>query len=87
MARSKQIGLLMQGASILALVIFILVFGLMPHQEGLRLAKWTVRTRFPDVRQISTPQSTCEAMLPIERDVLVPGDPLEDLRGTRVRRH
>ena len=48
----------MLGASFLALVAFILVLGLMPHRAGLILAKWTVRARFPDVRQISTVQLT-----------------------------
>ena len=56
MSRGKQIGLLMLGASFLALVAFILVLGLMPHRAGLILAKWTVRARFPDVSQISTVQ-------------------------------
>jgi sterol desaturase/sphingolipid hydroxylase (fatty acid hydroxylase superfamily)/rhodanese-related sulfurtransferase len=56
MSRGKQIGLLMLGASFLALVVLILVLGLMPHRAGLILAKWTVRARFPDVRQISTVQ-------------------------------
>lgn len=56
MARGKQIGLLMLGASFLAFVAPILILGLMPQRAGLILAKWTIRARFPDVRQISTAQ-------------------------------
>ena len=56
MSRGKQIGLLLLGASFLALVAFILVLELMPQRAGLILAKWTVRARFPDVRQVSTVQ-------------------------------
>ena len=56
MSRGKQIGLLMLGASFLALVVLILVLGLMPHRAGFILAKWTFRARFLDVRFISTAQ-------------------------------
>lgn len=56
MSRARPIGLLLLGASFLALGALILAFGLMPHQAGLFLAKWTIRARFPDVRQLSTAQ-------------------------------
>ena len=55
MSRGKQIGLLMLGASFLALVASILILGLMPQRAGLILAKWTVRARFPELRRIATP--------------------------------
>ncbi len=58
MARGKQLGLLMLGASFLALVALILVLGLMPHRAGMIFEKWTVRARFPDVHPISTAQLT-----------------------------
>jgi rhodanese-related sulfurtransferase len=40
----------------LALAAFAVVVGLMPQQASLKLAQWTVRARFPDVRIISTTQ-------------------------------
>ena len=46
----------MLGASFLALVVFILAVGLMPHRASLASAKRTVHTRFADVHQISTVQ-------------------------------
>ena len=56
MSRGKQIGLLMLGASFLALLATILVFGLKPHWVGLKLAEWKVRAHFPEVRRVSTAQ-------------------------------
>lgn len=56
MSRVRQIGLLLLGASFLALAAVVLAIGVMPSQSGLFLAKWTVRARFPEVQQISTSQ-------------------------------
>lgn len=56
MLTRKRIGFGMLCAGFLALITFALVMGLMPQQAGLRLAQWSVRARFPDVRFISTAQ-------------------------------
>ena len=50
----RQIGLLMLGASFLALLALILVLGLMPQAVGLTIAKWKVRVHFPAGKSFST---------------------------------
>ena len=54
--RRTPIGFAILFAGFLALLALVLVFGLMPRAANLTLAQWSVRTRFPDVRSISTAQ-------------------------------
>ncbi len=56
MLTRRQIGFVILFAGFLALAAFAVVVGLMPQQAGLKLAQWTVRARFSDVRFISTAQ-------------------------------
>ncbi len=56
MPTRRQIGFVILFAGFLALAAFAVVVGVMPRQAGLKLAQWSVRTRFPDVRFISTAQ-------------------------------
>lgn len=56
MPKRKQIGFVILFAGFLALLALILVIGVVPQQVSLKLAQWTVRARFPDVRSISTTQ-------------------------------